>query len=203
MNPHDAPDPPDPERDTDRSDYERLFKTLSLNRYASLVRKKDNPKELYVVQMEDPDVEMFIEDDYSWKWPEGWGENWEDQVDEDCIADLVTDAWTGEMKPLTFRTKSGPQEIQPLTRDSFGEGTDSFISPNFPDLELRGNPDPPNYKPIVKLDLDLAKVLVAELEHMAYRHIGRPYPDRKLGEKANKAYIKMIREILKVFPDAD
>ncbi len=196
---HDAPDPPEPERDTNRKDSERKLKCIAYTPYLALLASKSNPKELYLVQMEDPDVEDWLmEGGYSWEYSYE-GPDWDDQVDGDCIVDLVDDTMAGKLKPFETSGKY-KRKVEPL---KVGEGVDSYIRYGIPGAEDMENDEPENYAAIVKVDLPLAQYLEKEFEYRAYEHIHRNYPNSRLGKKAKAEYLKMLGALMRAFPEIE
>jgi hypothetical protein len=213
--PPDYQDPPDLVRRSHKLESQRLFKTIAFTPYLALLSKKDDPRSLYVVQMEDEDIEeRFSEDgDYVWEWPSWYSERydpgpnkWGERVDGECIADLVTDAWNGTMDPLERYSKYKHEMeivVYPLTRKDFGEGLDSYVKypvPGAEELEDEGTPE--DYEPIVKVDLPLAEFLAKEFEMRAYEHPNTfsSAPVRPM-VKGEKAYLRMLGALIRSFPE--
>ena len=204
---HEDPEPSEPDnRRTDRKESERTLKCVGLTQYLALLAKKSNPKELYLVQMEDGDIETWIDEEYSWKYDRDVP--WEDEVTPDCIVDLVDDALAGKLKPFEFRTKFG--RLMTINTPEIGEGIEAYTRYEIPGVEEYVDKDPKNYAPIVKVDLPLAKFLEKEFEYRAYEHHERINPKefswsarQKLGKKPNKEYLKMLGALIRAFPEIE
>ncbi len=204
---HDAPDPPEPERDTDRPDSQREFKCIAYTTYLALLCKKNNPRELYILQMDDPDVEdWLLQGGYSWDYADSevHDYDWEDLVDKSCIEDLVTDSFKKGYLEKFKTTGKYAREVMPL---EVGEGLDSYIRyadvPGFEDLE---DQNPEKYAAIVKVDLPLAKYLEKEFEYRAYEHVDKA---KRTGIKisqssrGNRDYLKMLGALMRAFPEIE
>ena len=173
----------------------KLFETIDYTGTQALLRKLDT-KDLYIVTLEDVTLqdwlEIYSEDDTSYYEP---------------LEDILTDAWNGDFMPTYPKIKSNnnpPEKIEPLTRDSFGTGLESYSpyllqdDPDYPGETI--TPEPDVYKPFVKVDLPLARRLEREFEERAYnRHYtnARGIPIRLSG---NRTYLEFLKELYRKFP---
>lgn len=100
--PYDAPDYPDPVRDAkELTNGEKLFRFLGANYEYVLLRKGDNPKDLWILNAWTEVMDLMKDKGYWYYYPLGeweadeWTEDWSDN--EDCVEDFLTDLWNGKI----------------------------------------------------------------------------------------------------------
>ena len=177
-------------RSLKESDLE--FKCIFAGEHYALLSRKNNPKELYLLQLEDPHLERFLERFYLI----------EDPLDPDdpykilALETFLTDVWNNYSANPDNTKDLG--RIPVMTRKDIGEGLPHY----YPVLSiLDDNPHmETETSPVVKVDEDLAKTLMTDFENIAYNLPVIPTFRNRGKSKGDKNYLKGMKALLRAFP---